>query len=198
MRMKHNGRLKVKFDFSFFAVVAFMIFIDTSGAAVLSLIACILHEGGHLLAMAVCGANPERITFYGGGIALSKSGMESLTDAKRLVILSAGCSVNLLVAAACFAMQGNDTAAVFGAVNLIICIFNALPIGYFDGAEVLELLLTGFVSLRTAEKVKKIVGTALALIITAGVIVYCVMYGESVSLSLFFVVLFLIQAQLVS
>ena len=82
MRMKHNGRLKVKFDFSFFAVVAFMIFIDTSGAAVLSLIACILHEGGHLLAMAVCGANPERITFYGGGIALSKSGMESLTDAK--------------------------------------------------------------------------------------------------------------------
>ena len=55
MRMKHNGRLKVKFDFSFFAVVAFMIFIDTSGAAVLSLIACILHEGGHLLAMAVCG-----------------------------------------------------------------------------------------------------------------------------------------------
>ena len=84
-------------------------------------------------------------------------------------------------------MQGNDTAAVFGAVNLIICIFNALPIGYFDGAEVLELLLTGFVSLRTAEKVKKIIGTALALIITAGV-----------SLSLFFVVLFLIQAQLVS
>ena len=67
-----------------------------------------------------------------------------------------------------------------------------------DGAEVLELLLTGFVSLRTAEKVKKIVGTALALIITAGVIVYCVMCGESVSLSLFFVVLFLIQAQLVS
>ena len=60
--MKHNGRLKVKFDFSFFAVVAFMIFIDTSGAAVLSLIACILHEGGHLLAMAVCGANPERIS----------------------------------------------------------------------------------------------------------------------------------------
>ena len=67
MRMKHNGRLKVKFDFSFFAVAAFMIFIDTSRAAVLSLIACILHEGGHLLAMAVCGVNPERITFYGGG-----------------------------------------------------------------------------------------------------------------------------------
>ena len=77
--MKHNGRLKVKFDFSFFAVVAFMIFIDTSGAAVLSLIACILHEGGHLLAMAVCGANPERITFYGGGIALSKSWRASRT-----------------------------------------------------------------------------------------------------------------------
>ena len=89
-------------------------------------------------------------------------------------------------------------AAIFRGRRRIICIFNALPIGYFDGAEVLELLLTGFVSLRTAEKGKKIIGTTLALIITAGVIVYCVMCGESVSLSLFFVVLFLIQAQLVS
>lgn len=195
--MEHNGRLKVKFDFSFFAVVAFMIFVDTSGAAVLSLIACILHEGGHLLAMAVCGANPERITFYGGGIALSKSGMESLTDAKRLVILSAGCSVNLLVAAACFAMQGNDTAAVFGAVNLIICIFNALPIGYFDGAEVLEVILTRFVSLRTAETVKKIVGVVLSVAITAGVVIYCVSEGKSVSLSLIFVVFYLILAQFI-
>ena len=49
MRMKHNGRLKVKFDFSFFAVVAFMIFIDTSGAAVLSLIAFCTRAGICLL-----------------------------------------------------------------------------------------------------------------------------------------------------
>ena len=84
--MEHNGRLKVKFDFSFFAVVAFMIFVDTSGAAVLSLIACILHEGGHLLAMAVCGAYPERITFYGGGIALTRTGMDCLPDGKRDIV----------------------------------------------------------------------------------------------------------------
>lgn len=195
--MEHNGRLKVKFDFSFFAVVAFMIFVDTSGAAVLSLIACILHEGGHLLAMVVCGAYPERITFYGGGIALSKAGMDSLSDAKRLVILSAGCAVNLLVASVYLTMPGNDTVAVFSAVNLIICLFNALPIGYFDGAEVLEILLTKFVSLRTAEIVKRIVGIALSVVITAGVVIYCVSGGKSVSLSLIFVVFYLILAQFI-
>ncbi|MBP3335209.1 MAG: peptidase M50 [Ruminiclostridium sp.] len=195
--MEHNGRLKVKFDFSFFAVVAFMIFVDTSGAAVLSLIACILHEGGHLLAMAVCGAYPERITFYGGGIALSRAGMDNLSDAKRLVILSAGCAVNLLVASVHLTMPGNDTVAVFSAVNLIICLFNALPIGYFDGAEVLEILLTKFVSLRTAEIVKRIVGIALSVVITAGVVIYCVSGGKSVSLSLIFVVFYLILAQFI-
>lgn len=195
--MEHNGRLKVKFDFSFFAVVAFMIFVDTSGAAVLSLIACILHEGGHLLAMAACGAYPERITFYGGGIALSRAGMDNLSDTKRLVILSAGCAVNLLVASVYLTMPGNDTVAVFSAVNLIICLFNALPIGYFDGAEVLEILLTKFVSLRTAEMVKRIVGVVLSVVITAGVVIYCVSGGKSVSLSLIFVVFYLILAQFI-
>ena len=156
--MEHNGRLKVKFDFSFFAVVAFMIFVDTSGAAVLSLIACILHEGGHLLAMAVCGAYPERITFYGGGIALTRTGMDCLPDGKRIVILSAGCAVNLIVASSYLFMPDNGTAAVFCAVNLIICLFNALPIGYFDGAGILEILLSKFMSLRAAETVKRVIG----------------------------------------
>lgn len=196
--MEHNGRMKVRFDFSFFAVVAFMIFIDTSGAAMLSLIACIMHEGGHLLAMAVCGAYPERITFYGGGIALTKSGMECLSDTKRLIILSAGCGVNLLAASVYLTIPDNTTVAVFSAVNLIICIFNALPIGYFDGAEVLEILLTKFVTLRTAERVKKAVGLALSLVLTVGVIVYCTMCCKNVSLSVFFVVFYLILAQFIS
>ena len=195
--MKHNGRLKVKFDFSFFAVVAFMIFIDTSGAAVLSLIACILHEGGHLLAMAVCGAYPERITFYGGGIALSKAEMDSLSDEKRLVILSAGCAVNLLAASVYLTMPGNDTVAVFSAVNLIICLFNALPIGYFDGAGILEILLSKFLSLRVAEKVKRVIGVMLSVVMIAGVIIYCVSCNKSVSLSIIFVVFYLILAQFI-
>lgn len=195
--MKHNGRLKVKFDFSFFAVVAFMIFIDTSGAAVLSLIACILHEGGHLLAMAVCGAYPERITFYGGGIALSKAEMDSLSDAKRLVILSAGCAVNLIAASVYLTMPGNDTVAVFSAVNLIICLFNALPIGYFDGAGILEILLSKFLSLRVAEKVKRVIGVMLSVVMIAGVIIYCISFNKSVSLSIIFVVFYLILAQFI-
>lgn len=195
--MKHNGRLNVKFDFSFFAVVAFMIFIDTSGAAVLSLIACILHEGGHLLAMAVCGAYPERITFYGGGIALSKAEMDSLSDEKRLVILSAGCAVNLLAASVYLTMPGNDTVAVFSAVNLIICLFNALPIGYFDGAGILEILLSKFLSLRVAEKVKRVIGVMLSVVMIAGVIIYCISCNKSVSLSLIFVVFYLMLAQFI-
>lgn len=174
-----------------------MIFIDTSGAAVLSLIACILHEGGHLLAMAVCGAYPERITFYGGGIALSKAGMDSLSDAKRLVILSAGCAVNLLAASVYLTMPGNDTVAVFSAVNLIICLFNALPIGYFDGAGILEILLSKFLSLRVAEKVKRVIGVMFSVVMIAGVIIYCISCNKSVSLSIIFVVFYLMLAQFI-
>ena len=72
--------------------------------------------------------------------------------------------MNLLAASVYLTMPGNDTVAVFSAVNLIICLFNALPIGYFDGAGILEILLSKFLSLRVAEKVKRVIGVMLSVV----------------------------------
>ena len=186
-----------KFNFSFFAVIAFLIFADTSGMAVLSLTACILHEGGHLLAMALCGIYPDKITFYGGGIAISKIGMEQMSYIRRLVILSAGCTVNFLISSLCLAFPENEMIQIFSAVNLLIGIFNALPIGYFDGARILEVLLVRVMSPSSAAIVKKIIGAICSFVIIAGILYYCIFSGKSVSISLGFAMLYLIIAQFV-
>ena len=105
--------------------------------------------------------------------------------------------MNLLAASVYLTMPGNDTVAVFSAVNLIICLFNALPIGYFDGAGILEILLSKFLSLRVAEKVKRVIGVMLSVVMIAGVIMYCISCNKSVSLSLIFVVFYLMLAQFI-
>ena len=191
------GKLNLKFNFSFFAVIAFLIFADSSGMAVLSLTACILHEGGHLLAMALCGIYPDKITFYGGGIAISKIGMEQMSYIRRLVILSAGCTVNFLISSLCLAFPENEMIQIFSAVNLLIGIFNALPIGYFDGARILEVLLVRFMRPSTATIVKKIIGGLCSAVIIGGIVYYCVFSGKTVSISLGFAMLYLIIAQFI-
>jgi len=191
------GKLNLKFNFSFFAVIAFLIFADTSGMAVLSLTACILHEGGHLLAMALCGIYPDKITFYGGGIAIDKLGMEQISDCRRLFILAAGCMVNFLISSIYFFTPENEMIQVFSAVNLLIGIFNALPIGYFDGARILEILLVRFMRPSAANIVKKIIGALCSALIIAGIVYYCVFSGKTVSISLAFAMLYLIIAQFV-
>lgn len=191
------GKLNLKFNFSFFAVIAFLIFADTSGMAVLSLTACILHEGGHLLAMALCGIYPDKITFYGGGIAIDKLGMEQISDCRRLFILSAGCMVNFLISSTYFFDPENEMIQVFSAVNLLIGIFNALPIGYFDGARILQILLVRFMRPSAANIVKKIIGALCSAVIIVGIVYYCIFSGKTVSISLGFAMLYLIIAQFV-
>lgn len=194
--MLADHKIKVRFDFTFFAVVALLVFIDTGGTAMLSLIACILHEGGHLLAMALCGVVPEKITFYGGGIAISKR-MDSVSAAKRLIILSAGCSVNAVLALSTALLPQNNTMQIFSAVNLLICCFNALPIGYFDGAEILRTIFESIFQPRTAEIIKKTIGIIMCVLIVTALFIYCVICEQDVSISLGFVVLYLILAQFI-
>ena len=52
-------------------------------------------------------------------------------------------------------------------------------------------------SLRAAETVKRVIGITFSVVIIAGVIMYCVSCNKSVSLSLIFVVFYLILAQFI-
>ena len=56
-------------------------------------------------------------------------------------MLSAGCAVNLTIAAAAVIIYGK--CGYFAAANLILGIFNLLPFGYFDGGRLLELIWGG-------------------------------------------------------
>lgn len=187
---------RIKADFSFFAVVAFLLLLDKSGTAALSLSACVLHELGHIAASVLCKAPPEAITFYGGGILLSQ-GDKSVSRKCRLIILSAGCIANFI----CFAVGyfnpwGIIQLRIFGAVNLLVGLFNLLPVGYFDGAAMLKIALQSLLPYNAADFVERILGIIFCTAAFVAVAVYCILSAGKVSLSLGITVLYLLAAQL--
>ena len=66
------GSCLLNFDFTFFAVMALFCCLDSDGFGFLSVSACALHEFGHLIAMKIKRERVSGITFYGGGIKISR------------------------------------------------------------------------------------------------------------------------------
>lgn len=156
----------LRLDFSFFAVIALFLFLDSSGFGLSALSACGLHELSHLAVMTAFGISPEMITFYGAGIRITSSKTEHAGSFARILILSAGCAANF-TAFALFWMNGEPAAAL---INLFIGIFNLLPVGELDGAALLKTLLIRICAPENVDRYMKAAGILSALTILSAVI----------------------------
>ena len=118
----------------------------------LLLLAALLHEGGHLLALKLMGGKMDqlRLTLFGACIQVSPE--PALTCIKEAILCLAGPAVNLLVAAICAWIQsgGYDTTLFLGC-NLLTGGFNLLPASPFDGGQALFALLIRFSTVDRAE-----------------------------------------------
>lgn len=164
------GKVKLEFDFTFFAVVALFTFLDTTGIAMLSFFACIIHEMGHLITMLFCKILPEKITFYGGGIKII-SELHMYSHIKQVLVLISGSGVNFIVFLLLFLYGGrlDFYVVMLSTVNLLIGIFNLIPMGYFDGNQLLRIFLSRFLKFKTCsiiEKTISFISGILLLIIT--------------------------------
>lgn len=129
-------RTVLSFDFSFFAVIAMCLLFDDSAVCLFSLIFSAVHELGHLVTMTFYGQIPDRIVFYGAGIKIC-SDISCLRTYKKIIVLLSGCSANLLIAVMAL-LSGNVLAA---SINIIMALFNMLPIGHLDGGHILRVCL---------------------------------------------------------
>ena len=125
---------RVRFDFTFFAVIAFFLMTDGGMFGFSAVIACALHEISHLIMMIIFSVPTETITFYGAGIRISSEKIESAPRLRKTVILLAGSLGNMIFAAVLW-IAGEKIAAF---INLFTGVFNLLPIGEYDGAVLLK------------------------------------------------------------
>lgn len=147
------GKTQVGLEFSFFAAVGIYAFLDRTGYAALFLLACLCHEGGHLLAMGISGLTPSKITFCGGGIRISGG-------FGNLFVLLSGCGANFLLAGVFMLCAYDMYLMLFAAANLLTGLLNLLPAGSFDGKRLLEAAAERRL---TPEKTSKLLSAAEAV-----------------------------------
>lgn len=100
--------------------------------------AALCHELAHLGAMCLFGCRPRCLRFGLTGGCLQGSGFPSFRA--EAASLAAGPFCSLLLAAAFFGGK-TDAARLFSAVNLVLGLFNLLPVQGLDGGRLLLLFL---------------------------------------------------------
>lgn len=144
------GGVSVGLDFSFFAAVGIFLAFDKAGYGIYCLCACFCHELGHLAVMLAEKKPPKEIIFSGGGICIKQRRNETAS----VFLLGAGCAVNFcLFVLFCLVLPRDSIfKLMFGGSNLIIGIFNLLPVGELDGKRLLEKLCRGLLPYPASER----------------------------------------------
>ena len=139
-----------------------------------------LHEIGHLIAGVMCGLKPKTINVMPIGFSIlfnlqiddynTKIRNGSILSIKKIVIALAGPIVNLMIAAIILFYKieifGIDTQNLVYA-NIIIAIFNLMPIYPLDGGRIIKNVLEIFINRKNSIKYTNYISNFTVCIITA-------------------------------
>ena len=123
---------------------------DKSGCVFLSVVFSLLHEMGHITAMAICKEPIDSLTFHPFGISMKLKTSSALSFSEELFVLLSGCVTNLV-----FIILPTSQTVTY--INIGIFLFNILPIANLDGGRTVRLLLIRFFGERTGNVVSDVV-----------------------------------------
>lgn len=143
------GKLELSFHFSFFFLLGLFFLLDRYNLGLRFLGAVAIHEGGHLLAMALLRIPLRAVDFSAFGLALQR-GDNGRSLPQELLLHLAGPGANLL---ALMLLWGLDPLS--RSFHLLLAGLNLLPLRPMDGGEALFAALEQLGSLELAEKVSR-------------------------------------------
>lgn len=149
--------VEVSFRWHFLTIVTFMLSLRASNV-LYAVVFSLLHEIGHLAAMASAGVFPESISFEFTGINIKRKEMTNVSLQKEIIISFAGPFVNLILFLAlliAFLQSKNVKMLNMASVNLILMAFNLLPVKSLDGGKIIYYTLWKTVSHRFASALLK-------------------------------------------
>ncbi len=155
----HLHRIDVSIHFTFLLLIALLFYLENGRLAVFSILFSSLHESAHALAAIALGYTPEMVSagLFGGVLHLEEA---CIKPRDALIIHQAGPLCNLSIAAMGYLVYtGTGGAWLYDmiAANLILALFNLLPLYPLDGGKIVSIYLTEFWGCRTACMISKII-----------------------------------------
>lgn len=173
-----------------------MLAFDRTGFALPLIFAVVMHEGGHLLVMWILDCPPKRVRLVPAAVEITA--VFGCSRKKEIAVALAGPAVNLVLFFALWfnflAYKGEQT-LIYALINLLICIFNMLPVTGLDGGTVLFSLLTRRKAPEKAALIMRIINLSLAALVLFAAVYLC--FHGKVNISLFITALYLIVISII-
>lgn len=141
MKFKIFGT-EIQITFLFMAFITLLLAVDKSGYAIPMLFAVTAHEAAHLVTMCLLGCNPKAIMLIPASVRIVRD--ISYKTKNEVLISISGPLINLFFFALfyiVFILFKNENILTFAIINLIIGVFNLLPVNALDGGVVLKKIL---------------------------------------------------------
>ena len=165
--------VKFKVSFLFLFLISWFFLYDVNNIALICFISSFFHELSHILVLNIFSASIETISFSITGISIKKD--KDLPFLKEFFVLIAGCLGNL--ALILFSLHFKLKIVLF--VNVLILIFNLLPIEKLDGGQILKLFLERFLNFNLSYKIFNFISNLFSLILTVTMVVLIYYFKET-------------------
>lgn len=129
-------------SFLFVALISFMLATDRTGLALPTLCAVLFHETGHLLAMWALDCNPKQVKLIPASVQITMPFSRNFRN--EIIIALCGPIANFIIFGVLYLNYRafhNETILYYSLVNLLIGVFNSLPVKGLDGGTVLFTVL---------------------------------------------------------
>ena len=189
MKFKLFGT-EIYISFLFAALVTLMLATDRTGLILPTFFAVSMHEIGHLFAMWLNECTPKRIKLIPASVQITAPFTKRYKN--DILIAVFGPLMNFILFLSLYINYiclKNETVLIFALLNLIIGVFNSLPLYGLDGGTVLKSIIAKYKGPDTAAVALKIITLITAVLIIAAAIVFTV--KGKFNLSLFIIGIYL-------
>ncbi len=160
----------VKFEITFFfvAFITFIISLKAPANLIITIASSMLHETGHLSMMILVGERPKKIKLELVGMNIIREKNFKISAKKEMVISLGGPIMNfviIIISCMVLCFYENYTVMTCACINLILMIFNLLPIKSLDGGATLYFLLSQYFEAHFCRKILKIISIVCIAII---------------------------------
>ena len=165
MKFKLLGT-EIYISFLFCAVVTIMLLTDKTGLMLPTLFAIFSHEIGHLFMMWVIDCSPKRIKLIPASIQITTPFQKRYQN--DILVSLSGPAVNIVLFLTLYFNYlafANKTTLYFAVLNLVIGLFNLMPVKGLDGGTILYCILAKFKGVDKAALILKIITLSLAFLI---------------------------------
>jgi len=189
MKFKLFGT-EIYISFLFSAIITLMLATDRTGLALPTLFAVFMHEAGHLFAMWVLDCTPKSIRLIPASVQITSSVSNRYRNDIAVALI--GPLVNLILFGSlyfnylCFK---NKITQIYALINLVVGMFNLLPVTGLDGGTILFSLIAKKCELNRAMLVLRLITAILA--VAAFIIAVTLTIRGKINLSLYIVTIYL-------